>query len=236
MSQENINIDYTEHMLWPTKVGFFELGESLEPELKELYDFTISCVEGNLREGTQVANAEERRVHNILDIDTAFAKKIRKLVVECAQHYVGAEVWNQMSPVEICNRAIVLEDRAFINTHVDNREGHVTAVLWVTGNGGSHDIGGNGEAINTADGNPAFKLEDPSRYLDEHRLPWESRHSFRINPKPGLLCFFPSHLPHNGHPYVGDKPHVQIPIGFTFSKPADIEQEPGNTIDARDYV
>lgn len=225
-----MNIKYTEEYLWPTKVGFFELGEPLEEELKQMYDFALTCSPLRSQGG------EERRVWDILDVDKPFCNKVREAVVSCAKKYVGEEFWDQMTPVEVENRAIIMTDRSFINTHVDSREGHVTAVLWLTGNGGSHDPAGNGEGINTADGNPAFKVEDPSRYLDAQRLPWESRQSYKINPKAGLLAFFPSHVPHNAHPYIGDKPHIQIPIGFTFSSPIDVEQEPGEKISALEFT
>ena len=31
-----------------------------------------------------------------------------------------------------------------------------------------------------------------------------------VRPRPGLLAIFPAHVPHNMHPYMGDKPFVHI--------------------------
>ena len=231
-----MRITYHEELLWPTRVGFFELGCGITKDLELLYNYSLECIN---HDSDNMLNAEERRVHNILNIGTSYSENILSTVIQCAKYYVGEELYNKMSPVSIENRSVILEDRSFINTHVDSREGHITAVLWLTGNGGSHNPEGNGEGINTPNGNPIFKLEDPSRYFDEHRLPWETRHSFMINPKAGLLCFFPSHLPHNGHPYKGDKYHIQIPIGFTFANPIDVEEEPGvkiNAVDLRSVI
>ena len=67
-------------------------------------------------------------------------------------------------------------------------------------------------------------IEDPSRYFDEGRLPYEARHGFSVNPRPGLSVFFPSHIPHNQHPYEGSTPHVQVVANFRVTLPVAIEE------------
>lgn len=52
--------------------------------------------------------------------------------------------------------------------------------------------GGGAIALNSV-GTPRFVIEDPSRYFDEGRLPFESRHGYLVNPRTGLSVFFPSH-------------------------------------------
>jgi len=59
--------------------------------------------------------------------------------------------------------------------------------------------GGAGQPVNSV-GTHRFVIEDPSRYFDEGRLPFEARHGYSVNPRPGLSVFFPSHIPHNKHP------------------------------------
>ena len=73
-------------------------------------------------------------------------------------------------------------------------------------------------------GTPRFVIEDPSRYFDEGRLPHESRHGYSVNPRPGLSVFFPSHIPHNQHPYEGSEPHVQVVANFRVTLPTAIEE------------
>ena len=74
-------------------------------------------------------------------------------------------------------------------------------------------------------GNPRFVLEDPSRFADQARLPFEARPGFSVNPRPGLLVIFPSHIPHNQHPYAGDTTHVQVVLNFRLNIPEDLQEE-----------
>jgi len=36
--------------------------------------------------------------------------------------------------------------------------------------------------------------------------------------------FFPSHIPHNQHPYQGCTPHVQVVANFRVNLPDDLEE------------
>lgn len=199
-------------VLWPTKVAIIHSACETSQMHKQ------AVLSAGLEDG--LLNAEERRVHDILNSFPA----CRQNIVDHIARYIG-DSFDAMEP-ELSSRAIVFQDRAFINTHVDSREGDVTAVLFLTGNGGKEGIeGDDGQPVNSV-GNPRFVLEDPSRYFDQARLPFESRHGYSINPKPGLMVIFPSHIPHNMHPYMGNSPHTQIVINIKFNQLIDLEQEP----------
>ena len=195
----------TSAMLWPTKVAFYEMlgAEALMAE--------IAAAAGRAP-SAGLKSASERRVRNILEQFPELLGHIR----DCVSDYL--EGWDHLLDPGYCeNRALLIGDRAHINTHADNREGDVTAVLFLTG-------GGAGQPINSV-GNPRFVLEDPSRFADQARLPFEARPGFSVNPRPGLLVIFPSHIPHNQHPYAGDTTHVQVVLNFRLNIPEDLQEE-----------
>ncbi len=195
----------TSAMLWPTKVAFYEMlgAEALMAE--------IAAAAGRAP-SAGLKSASERRVRNILEQFPELLGHIR----DCVSDYL--EGWDHLLDPDYCeNRALLIGDRAHINTHADNREGDVTAVLFLTG-------GGAGQPINSV-GNPRFVLEDPSRYADQARLPFEARPGFSVNPRPGLLVVFPSHIPHNQHPYAGDTTHVQVVLNFRLNIPEEMQEE-----------
>jgi hypothetical protein len=133
----------------------------------------------------------------------------------CARAVLGP--WARYLDSDHCeNRALVIEPGGFISTHKDSREGDLTCVHFLTGSG-------SGQQVNSV-GTPRFVIEDPSRYFDEGRLPYESRHGYSVNPRPGLSVFFPSHIPHNQHPYEGSAPHVQVVANFRVNLPVAIEE------------
>lgn len=192
-------------LLWPTKVAFYEMLDA-EVEMAEIAAAAEQTPSAHPR------TASERRVRNIMDQFPEFLSHVR----DCVSDYL--EGWDHLLDPNYCeNRALLIGDRAHINTHADNREGDVTAVLFLTG-------GGVGQAINSV-GNPRFVLEDPSRFADQARLPFEARPGFSVNPRPGLLVIFPSHIPHNQHPYAGDTPHVQVVLNFRVNIPEDLQEE-----------
>ena len=192
--------------LWPTRVGFYQLeGEEAAARIAALYDRAWRPP----REGRTAA---ERRIRGIM----AEAPELLATVRDCVADYLGPGA-DYLDPVSCENRALLIEDRAFINTHADSREGDVTAVLFLTGDGA-------GRPINSV-GNPRFCLEDPSRYADQPRLPFESRSAFSVNPRPGLLVIFPAWIPHNQHPFRGEVTHIQIVMNFRVSIPEHLQEE-----------
>jgi hypothetical protein len=124
--------------------------------------------------------------------------------------------FDRRAGIFVSARALVIAPGGFISTHKDSREGDLTCVHFLTG-------GGVAQPVNSV-GTPRFVIEDPSRYFDEGRLPYESRHGYSVNPRPGLSVFFPSHIPHNQHPYEGSEPHVQVVANFRVNLPVVIEE------------
>ena len=211
--------------LWPTRVSFFETPVDWEVN-RQLADEAIAEV--GLGRGVAVGHvaqevpggpavnlsAAERRVRGILE-KSAAGQALKSHLFACARAVLGP--WAQYLDPDHCeNRALVIEPGGFISTHKDSREGDLTCVHFLTG-------GGVGQPVNSV-GTPRFVIEDPSRYFDEGRLPYESRHGYTVNPRPGLSVFFPSHIPHNQHPYEGSTPHVQVVANFRVNLPMAIEE------------
>ena len=197
--------------LWPTRVTFFETPVDWAVT-RQLADEAIAAIEaaGN----GSMANAAKRRVRGILEKSDA-GQTLKVHLFACARAVLGP--WAKYLDPDHCeNRALVIEPGGFISTHKDSREGDLTCVHFLTG-------GGAGQPVNSV-GTPRFVIEDPSRYFDEGRLPYESRHGYSVNPRPGLSVFFPSHIPHNQHPYEGSEPHLQVVANFRVDLPVAIEE------------
>ncbi len=197
--------------LWPTRVTFFETPVDWAVN-RQLADEAIAAIEaaGN----GSMANAAKRRVRGILEKSVA-GQTLKAHLFACARAVLGP--WAKYLDPDHCeNRALVIEPGGFISTHKDSREGDLTCVHFLTG-------GGAGQPVNSV-GTPRFVIEDPSRYFDEGRLPYESRHGYSVNPRPGLSVFFPSHIPHNQHPYEGSEPHLQVVANFRVDLPVAIEE------------
>jgi hypothetical protein len=195
--------------LWPTRVTFFETPVDWDVN-RRLADEAIAAVAGK----TSRLSAAERRVRGILERSDA-GQALKSHLFACARAVLGP--WAQYLDPDHCeNRALVIGPGGFISTHKDSREGDLTCVHFLTG-------GGAGQPVNSV-GTPRFVIEDPSRYFDEGRLPYESRHGYSVNPRPGLSVFFPSHIPHNQHPYEGSAPHVQVVANFRVNLPVAIEE------------
>lgn len=195
----------TTALLWPTKVAFYEM-LGAEAQMAEI------AVAAGRAPSAGLKSASERRVRGIMDQFPDLLVHIR----DCVSDYL--EGWGHLLDSDYCeNRALLIGDRAHINTHADSREGDVTAVLFLTGSG-------TGQPINSV-GNPRFVLEDPSRFADQARLPFEARPGFSVNPRPGLLVVFPSHIPHNQHPYAGNTTHVQVVLNFRLNIPESLQEE-----------
>jgi hypothetical protein len=202
-------IQKTELNLWPTRVSFYEFSDLHEAN-KFLYDYAVAAT--NKERLTQ--EASERRVRHILD-SSEEGLYVKSRLFDTVRDFLGNG--SEFLDTDYCeNRALVMGDRSFINTHKDSREGDITCVYFLSG-------GGEGQPINSV-GNPRFVLEDATRYFDEPRLPFETRHGYSVNPRSGLAVLFPSYVPHNQHPYVGDTPHVQIVANFRLEIPSEIEE------------
>ncbi|WP_133244378.1 hypothetical protein [Thalassobacter stenotrophicus] len=197
--------------LWPTQVSFFETPVDWAVN-RQLADEAIAAV--GWSEAHDVSSASKRRVRGILERSDA-GQALKAHLFDCARAVLGP--WAKYLDPDHCeNRALVLALGGFISTHKDSREGDLTCVHFLTG-------GGAGQPINSI-GTPRFVIEDPSRYFDEGRLPYEGRHGYSVNPRPGLSVFFPSHIPHNQHPYQGSTPHVQVVANFRVNLPTAIEE------------
>jgi hypothetical protein len=197
--------------LWPTRVTFFETPIDWVVN-RQLADEAIAAVETN--GSGSMANAAKRRVRDVLE-KSAVGQTLKVHLFTCARAVLGP--WAKyLNPDHCENRALVIEPGGFISTHKDSREGDLTCVHFLTGSG-------SGQPVNSV-GTPRFVIEDPSRYFDEGRLPFESRHGYSVNPWPGLSVFFPSHIPHNQHPYEGSAPHVQVVANFRVNLPVAIEE------------
>ena len=193
--------------LWPTPVRFVEAPPDWHVH-ESLYQLAVG------QAGDTPDNAAERRVRGILEAHP-HGLELKAHLFACVQGFLGDHA-EYLDDAYCENRALVIGDRGFINTHKDSREGDITCVYFLTG-------GGAGQPVNSV-GNPRFVLEDSTRYFDEARLPFEPRHGFAVNPRPGLAVLFPSYVPHNQHPYDGDVPHVQIVANFRVNIPDDVEE------------
>jgi len=110
--------------------------------------------------------------------------------------------------IEVTLRGIALRKFNHISTHDETAESDLGVAYWPSGS--TDQIGSKiNQRANGVD-SPIFKLEDPSRLISGLRLPMESQHSVDACPRPGLMAVYPAHLPHNMHPYRGDKTFVHI--------------------------
>ena len=207
-----MQVHSTSFELWPTRVSFFETPEDWAVN-RQLADEAIEAT-GAIDAGGATLSASKRRVRGILERSAA-GQALKAHLFGCARAVLGP--WAQYLDLNHCeNRALVIGPGGFISTHKDSREGDLTCVHFLTG-------GGAGQPVNSV-GCPRFVIEDPSRYFDEGRLPYEARHGYSVNPRPGLSVFFPSHIPHNQHPYDGSTPHVQVVAHFRVNLPVAIEE------------
>ena len=110
--------------------------------------------------------------------------------------------------IDVGLRAVVLRNGMHINTHTESHESDLTVAYWPSGN--VDDAGSQVSRQVDRTTAPAFIIEDPSRHLTDLRLPWETRHSVTIAPRPGMMVIGPNHLPHNMWPYLGDAPFIHI--------------------------
>lgn len=174
--------------LWPTRIGFFETSPDWAVNAQLAEEAIAAAGLGTRGEVTAPPemrpSATKRRARGILDASAA-GQALRSHLFTCARAMLGP--WARYLDPDHCeNRALVIAPGGFISTHKDSREGDLTCVYFLTGSGV-------GQPLNSV-GTPRFVIEDPSRYFDEGRLPYEARHGYSVNPRPGLSVFFPSHM------------------------------------------
>lgn len=190
----------TTNSLWATPVMFIEnSGDEVEKYNKELE----SIVVGGCK--TQGGALRELRLHDLHENDSPAVAWLIEQVKQASALFCN---FPNTEGIQVELRGVVLYKGYHINTHTEARESDIGIAYWT---GGSSDefgseINKNGDGISA----PTFALEDPSRHISDLRLPMEHRHSVDVCPRAGLMAVFPAHIPHNVHPYMGDKPFVHI--------------------------
>ena len=197
--------------LWPTPVMFAEFeGDDVNHHNTELERVVISGC------NTQAGSIHELRLYDLHQTQSESVAWLAQRIKESAAVYCG---FSSSVGIEVGLRGVVLRAFDHINTHTEARESDLGVAYWPSGNPNLI-----GQAINqNADGvtAPIFTMEDPSRHLSDLRLPMEMRHSFDVCPRPGLMAIFPAHLPHNMHPYRGEKPFIHIVAQVRMPWPTD---------------
>lgn len=181
--------------LWPTRVMALHFDDAA-------FDERLVRLVLDRHRSAPPETDDELRVYEFFGIDDPDVKILGNRVREAVQAYLGPESTEWYTGLDLDGRAVIVPDRAFIQTHVERREADLTVAYFPTG-----------DAVNKPlswPGNPRFVVEDPSRALTDLRLPFEERHSVHLAPRPGLMLVFPSHVPHHQQPYRGETPHIQI--------------------------
>ena len=189
---------YSERLLWPTKLASLELlGTDVDVHNAQLQALVIDNAD------TDPNPDIEARVHDLHLIEDASVAWLVENIANACQQYIGATYGMQ-----IALRGVAIKQGQCINSHTESHESDLMVTYWPGG-----DRAKCGESINqnsARDIAPTFLAEDPSRRLTDLRLPFESRHSFHIAPRPGLMLVGPAHLPHNLWPYLGTVPFIHI--------------------------
>ena len=182
--------------LWPTSIMTIELEDA------QIHNEALEklVLDGCAAQRGLVAN--ELRLHDLQAADGPSVQWLLGRMTQYAMAFTGYPV------VSVGLRGVVLQRGSHISTHTEARESDLGIAYWPSGNPtlmGAR-INQNGDGIHE----PTFVFEDPSRALSDLRLPFEDRHSVNVCPRPGLMAIFPAHVPHNMHPYMGEKPFVHI--------------------------
>lgn len=180
--------------LWPTKVELFQL------EGHNLHDAALRRIA--LAQEDPGTHLQEMKVYDLEEHSSPSVLWLLGNIKDSVNSYL-----QQHRKYAITARAVVLRHGSHISTHTEMSESDVGVAYWPNGHVGQDmQISAPGDGYSA----PTFVLEDPSRGISDLRLPFESRHSVYIRPRPGLLAVFPAHMPHNMHPYLGDQPFVHI--------------------------
>lgn len=153
----------------------------------------------------QEGRPDELRLYDLQDATAPCVAWLVAQVKAMAARYCG---FSLTEGIEVALRGVVLQKFDHINTHTETSESDLGLAYWPSGSPSivGSPINQKADGVNA----PVFKLEDPSRHLSDLRLPMESRHSIDACPRPGLMAIYPAHLPHNMHPYRGEKPFIHI--------------------------
>jgi hypothetical protein len=187
--------------LWPTRVGAFQYDDiqfdlSLKTLIMNEFEKRFSGP------GSSPDRNAELRVFDLFSLQGDCIKILRERVLNSVKTYLGPESLRVIEDFDLDARAVILPDRGFIQTHLERHESDLAVAYFLTGNAVGKPL--------SYPGNPRFVIEDPSRSLNDLRLPFEDRHSVHLAPRPGLLLVYPAHLPHHVQPYQGIEPHIQI--------------------------
>ena len=197
--------------LWPTRVMCLEMDPASaglhNPELIRL------VMAGCARQQARVVR--ELRLYEFEEVNHAAVRWLVAEVRQAAAHYAG---FITTDDIRVTLRGVQINHGQHINTHTEARESDLAVAYWPSGNPDkvSTSVSENGD-----EWAPTFVLEDPSRHLSDLRLPFETRHSVNICPRPGLMAIYPAHLPHNFHPHQGTVPIIHIVAQVRFPWPKD---------------
>lgn len=188
--------------LWPSRI-FLEEFDAIEASEhnKELEFLVVQNATGD----RTFDPYGEMRLHNMHNYNLPSVKWLIEKIQNACREYVELDAYHQ---IQIELRGVLFDYGSHINTHNEMAESDIGVAYWPSGNPDKigSKFNANGDRVNE----PTFVFEDPSRLISDPRLPFEHRHSVSICPRPGLLAIFPSHLRHNVHPYLSEKPFVQI--------------------------
>ena len=188
--------------LWPTKIRCVQLQDH------PWDDDLIRIVCEGCATPREVAN--ELRLHDLGQVQHDAVYWLKNQMIDAAEQLVGFPV----SSIDL--RGVLLLNGNHISTHTEARESDIGIAYWPSGREDAGELNLAGDSINE----PTFVFEDPSRFISDLRLPYETRHSVYIRPRPGTMALFPAHVPHNMHPFMGEK-FVHIVAQVRFEWPAN---------------
>ena len=187
--------------LWPTKIL-----------LCEHYDSEHNAeIEKVLLDRPIPSNfMEELRIFNVEKIENDSIQWMLDRVRDNVSDYMLG-----LQDFDITARAVILRKGCHLRTHTERDESDLAVAYWPSG-----DMDNRKPINNLGDGiqSPTFVIEDPSRGLNDARLPFENYYSFPVTPRAGLMVVFPSHVPHSMYPWMGEKPFVHIVFQIRFKR------------------
>lgn len=197
--------------LWPTRIAYFEM----DPEIAKIHNPELIRL---VMAGCAAQKGLAVRELRLFDLEEVEHPSVHWLVSEvrkAAAIYAG---FGASAGIRVCLRGVQIDHGMHINTHTEMRESDLAVAYWPSGD---PDKVGSPLSENGDEWAPTFVLEDPSRGLSDLRLPFETRHSVNVYPRPGLMAVYPAHLPHNFHPYLGRIPFIHIVAQVRFPWPKD---------------
>lgn len=188
--------------LWPSRISL----EEFDPAEASAYNKELEELVAQNATGDRTLDPYgEVRFHAMHEHESPAVEWLIGKIKSAVRDY--AEI-SEEHPIQVGLRGVLFDYGTHINTHNEAPESDVGVAYWPSGN--PDKIGSKFNANGDRFNEPTFVLEDPSRLISDPRLPFEARHSVSLCPRPGLLAVFPAHLRHNVHPYLNEKPFVQI--------------------------